>query len=454
MGSETEYYVQGNTLGQVALQTSLTKLGLKTVKDKYVNSTGVFDEWGNRIYPDVNGTEFATAEQLGPHEAAEAEFYGMAETNDLINTHNSLIGEEHPYPVLRRSGSYGSVDPNSKLIAKSINSRGSHQNHLIPALHGTKEKQAFGELINSYIITRIIWDGAGFVLPDGYRLSQKEDGIGGGMKTSGDMCITGMITNHGHKPISRLHEGHADDKLTDNDWNIFETRLVDSHMSLDMTERSFAMTSLVLRLFEHGERFLSPEDYDELVVKYPVPAMRAISKSPLGNAVFELQSGKMSTAASLQDHYNEKIHEMELDLPPDEQAALDKQTILCQKLGHLTLDELEPLVKDVEWITKLVSLRRKYGENSHAEFTDQTHGFDIMWHSIDQKSLGLKVFASLGDSWPKIFAQSSTPKPARTRGAIRGKLIATGDYDWADWNHVANESNTVELNDYWATEAA
>jgi hypothetical protein len=224
-------------------------------------------------------------------------------------------------------------------------------------------------------------------------------------------------------------------------------------MSRTQTETSLAAVSLAMRLVERG--IINGYNADDFILKDPVSALHQINKN-FGRAQLHVASGKFASASSLQRMYLAAMHDMSeiSDMPLDELEAIPRLDTIFQRMGGVALDEgasLGPLVQGVEQAAKLYYLTKKFGENAlKAKFKDAV-AFDMQWHRIDDRSVGLTVYNKYD---PKnLDPGNGSLAPADTRAAARGKAIGSGKASVAGWNVVVmNDGTRHEFDDYWDPE--
>ena len=444
-----EYHVQpGIAPDSATLEQRLAAMGIVLVEQYCSN--------GARIYPEF-GIEYAAPECAGPAEATDFDFDGIRIIRQVTNSKAPLPpGQKRPkqdeaeerqggvkqFPVLRHAGSF---NPNTNTIV----TRGYHQNFLTPYPESDRKLALLKAVVGSFLATRIIWDGSGFATNQGYLLSQKATGIGAAVVTG-----YGDRTKHGSKPLAGFlgSGGSAADKITPG-WALIEVRCADPHMSKTQGETSLAAVSLAMRLVERG--IINGNNADDYILGNPVAALHLINKN-FGRPSLDLASGKFETALGLQQRYLAAMHDMvEIgDIPEDELIAIPRLDTIFEHMGGLALHEgasLGPLVKDVEQAAKFYYLTKKFGENACRDRLKLAAAFDMQWHRIDDRSVGLTVYNNLD---PKNLDPSNGKSaPADTRAAARGKAIASGKVHKVGWNVAAmTDGNIHEFIDYWDPE--
>lgn len=440
IGTETEHYLEPGGMQTKHIERSLDSLGIAHTASHSSTGKGTCCSNGARIYPEF-GIEYASPECLGPLEAATADSDGMSIVDGITRNYRRTTLVKH-YPVLRCSGTFS-------VNSGSTDSRGNHQNFLIPHPENNQRLDRLKAWLGSFLATRIIWDGAGMVVPDAYLLSQKADSIGEPV-----VCGYGSNrTQHGAKPLAgflSVSQGAGADKVTP-PWALIEVRCADAHMSKAQIYSSLAITSLALRLDEQG--IINETSIGEFTIKNPVQALRDLNGRH-GRGKLQLESGGVTTALGLQEHYAEAILKMaeKIELPKDEQAAAEKYLRLCDNLGRYASEcDLDLLVPDIEWATKLICMRKKYGEKAPAGDLINALAFDYQWHKIDERSVGLKVYEKLGQPRPSL-AGALKAAPPTTRAAARGQAIASGQCTQAGWNKIIVKGREIRLDDYWDPE--
>lgn len=421
IGTEMEYHFQPESINPKVIAKRLGQLGLSLI--------GQYSSNGARVYPEF-GIEYASPECLGPSQAATADFTGMAIINHLTSE------KATEFPILRLSGSF---NPNTK----TGDSRGYHQNFLTPLPSSGADQELVMSVLSSYLATRIIWDGSGMSTPDGFLLSQKAPGIGRPVERG-----FGNRTEHGKKPLAGFlaADGNASDKVT-KDWALVEVRSADAHMSKTQAYASLAVTSLVLRLLE--QRVINHHNADRFIINNPIGSLRALNREQ-GRSALQLASGKKTTAQGLQERLATAALSLteRVRLPDDEIVAARRYLDLCQKLKQLS--DCRALARDVEWAAKKFFIKQKYGENP---LDIDATAFDLQWHRIDDKSVGLRVYKKL-DPWMSLEEDGATRlEPPKTRAAARGAAIKSGICKDVSWNRIVlNNGEPIQLDDYWSSE--
>ncbi len=456
-GTEVEYHVQeGRKLPEATRIEYLQEIGIAIVSTFLSN--------GGRLY-EYDGLELCTPECTNPKTTAKAEFKGIdimravtnipkisAEEWATMSKEQRAFEQKRQFPVLRLSGSY---DPKEDRV----NTRGYHQNLLFPWPKDVAKVQRLKRVMDSYLATRLIWDGAGMPVKGNYLLSQKAPGIGATVTVEN----YGSRTAHGNKPLAAMHNGNnshegARDKLSPG-WGLLEIRSADVHMSQTRTFVSLAGTSLLMRLVEQ-DYINEDNEHEFIIAEDPIETLHELNKNHGRGLLTHTVNGetKTITAAGLQEYYftaalnfgeREPLHESEL-------TAGHELVRINQKLGSFLVDKaLRPLVRDVEWAAKehylgLEQAHKQYtGDNIAQQKLEDAAWYHLLWHSADEDSIGLHKYAKLD---PLHQMPDEAIDPA-SRAVARGAAVASGRFEDITWNKLTRDYKTIiHLDDYWRTD--
>lgn len=402
MGSETEYTTQSYYSPEIPISDAPILLH---------SSTGMWLANGARLYRDMGSvTEYATPECRNAYEVAlyeragEATVYGMAD---------QFMNIETATKVHKRTG-YDTVIVNDKVLLEPM-STGHHENYLTPNVHNYR-------ILQSYLVTRGVWAGAGLVSGTGYQTTQKADGI---------LFNSGHGTEHGLKKTEHYHPG--EDRM--------ELRLGDGNMSEWQIVQKFAMSSLALRLSEH-EHF--PE---ELIIGKKLTA-QASRASRFGNIT--TAGGEMLTPAQ----HQKRIAQVALDyfghypnIPREELTAAEEVIKACEAIDRIgkDYDNLDLVSDRIDWAAKLANILKK-GIAPPEINTRNIHAvaLDLAWDDISPHGVARHWYRRYGNERlaPSEITRAKATPPA-TRALARAALLRQhgADIEYIDW-HTATIVDT------------
>lgn len=408
MGSETEY-----TTDCLPWDNNL-ELVLPSDIQAYreADQDDGMDLWlnnGSRLYIDAGGLlEYATPEVTSAQDLLVYERSGERIVADLSKRAIKLC-DYTPHAstgVYKRTG-YDAVQINgfAGLVPMSD---GHHENYATPLVFsspGESYESPARRALSSYLATRPVWSGAGIVTKKGYELSQKA------AATDFDARAPGK---HGRKMAYRTNkEGGPIQRL--------ELRLGEGSMSEWVILQKFALTSLVLRLIEHGK---FPESLyvgkgDATAIMQQTSRMQPITTQ-----------GRFMTAAT----HQRLVAEHALDfakqqtfVPVEEINAAKEVITACQAIDELDdgLRELGSISDRIDWAAK-------------RELMYERGIVDVSTENLEAVKIDLKwedVYSARGiaDLWYKKYGRQTriTPsalelarqEPPLTRALARTSLL-------------------------------
>ncbi len=430
MGSETEYTTQniftqdGKSLDHIEQSKFLSRLSPD-------NESSIWLRNGARLYIDYGDLyEYATPECTTAHEVCAHEKAGEVTVQQIVTS-----ADPNNDKVYKRTG-YDDVTTSDGVRLIDSGSVGHHENYYTPLAQSTEKFYAINAL-HAYLATRPIWSGAGMVGEFGYLLSQKADAI--------DFSSKNNATEHGSKMPHRLS---ADNRL--------EIRTGEGNMSNWAIVQKFAMTSLVLRLIEHG-RF--PQ---HLMPTVPMTQlMRFLSYNPA--ASFPVGDQEMTAAQhqkQLAEHALDFAMENIIDIPAEEITAAEEILEAC-RLTDLVLTHYLPLhaIADrIDWAAKLLFLHEKDILGSDIQSANlEAVMIDLKWEDISKSGLSRRWYAKYQKPLLKpVAVDRAEYTPPHTRAAARVALVeearARGEIAYLiDWNVIEVDSGRYTLNDPYET---
>lgn len=415
IGSECEYNLQASspvTPSNFVKAEYAGKLGLASLPTNELCDNILFLSNGSKIYPDLNNfIEYATPECLGPVQAAAADLAGAKIVSRLVET-----APIEAKGVSRRVGFRFN-------LSKTAKTSGYHENYLVPNNILTKSWQRY--IFASFLATRV-WAGNGAV-DNGYELTQKHRGIG----QAWSMSPGNNRTIEGSKPMFLLTDPGTDDCVT-HGWARCEVRYADANLSPEGRYLAFAVTSLILRLFEQQQRLgISLSD---LELETPVLTAHLAATNPTLSRTFPLENGKSISAVDLQREFLLKAQDIsdKTELPASEMTALT--------LMHGVLDKME-LIRcgQADWssLAGTLDVGAKFymlKNSRHIDLaklsgkTAKAVALDLYWEQLYGNALGTRYWQKQSVSNKSLVSPEQVDylikhPPKETRAFHRAKVI-------------------------------
>ncbi|HSH18116.1 MAG TPA: proteasome accessory factor PafA2 family protein [Candidatus Saccharimonadales bacterium] len=409
IGSEMEYDLQ---CSEESVTKVIEKGFLAATGEPYPKDYSGFLVNGGRLYPDVNHIEYATPECLGGHQLMLAEHAGRMLVKEVVKQskvpHNGLYDRAVAVDYLNGTA--------------QLRTSGYHENYCIPNDYAVRTR--IKRFLPTFLASRAIWSGSGYLSHKGYQVSQKANGIGDDYAEGG-----GWVTTEGSKPmILIIRDGGTPQFLR------CEVRGMDPTRSWFAKELGFDTTSLCLRLLEHPDERVRrglprfSKAYAELYkISYDTKATRLLN----------VEDGPESTAAEVQLRYAEAILDHathpSIQLPPGELAAAYNFYAFAEELHTTVAKHAENLhlFKDrIDWIARMATLRRRLGQDCLMSVTPKGAYLDNLWDRIDTHDLGRLAFSEfLEDADIAEMERLQTMPPAGTRAAIRSNHLRSANKD-------------------------
>jgi hypothetical protein len=423
IGSETEF--TAGTKDDVDFANLFTNIDSSTILTS--SSPGVHDSiWlrnGALIYQDIGDVhEYATPECMSAIELLRYEKAG----EEIIQAAASRALPSPLDRVYKRSG-YTNVYSSSGTLLLGTMSTGHHENYYFPRTDllapGSRSKQA----LESYLSTRAIWSGTGIVWEHGYDISQKAQSVS-------------------FKGLSGIDEGKKTGYIMHDDESRLEIRIGEGNMSDWAVVQKFAMTSLVLRLIEHG-RFPS----HLALQKDPTKVMRAVSRYPAA-ALLGLEH--ISPA-----NHQKMIAEHQPDIPAEEIHAAEEIIRTCKEIDNYLLlsGDLADISDRIDWAAKY----HRMIEKGFTEFDITSENLEAVMHDISWENISARGISRL---WYKrknpipllkpTDIRHAHHTPPETRAKLRTQIIKKnmkqGDIDqfnYVTWNLIYGNKSSFRLSD-------
>jgi hypothetical protein len=424
MGSEMEYTMPGmKGMMQSALNRAVVDLQIgdnlsRAVRTPLRNGGQAYIDYGDML-------EIDTPECLGGHELATYEFSGHIVAKAVADR---LEGSAPAFAYKRVGYAHRHLESDSA---------GYHENYLIAAEIGRElqSRTRVRRLMASYVASRHVWAGAGIIGGDFY-MSQKADGIG---------MVNGTdLTRHSRKPMWNVkYENDAEM------WGRLELRSTDANMSPMMTALKFDMTSLLLRLIEHGYAKSIP------VFDDPIRVLRVSSRDLALSKTFRTDESSYISAVDYQR--NIAWLGMELGdvvkLSKAELAAAQQVYKLCDVLlrANIKTADYQGLDQSIEWIAKHAKIAGRVGLNGFHRDNDLAVYTDLRWEELNPAGYGQKHWqkeAQTAGFGERILTKQLITPPA-TRAAARSRAIFSrkdeGLFVDARWNNVTVRIGNITM---------
>ena len=430
MGSETEYTMQQECITRNTKVLDSLNPAKFLCKFSPDSENSIWLKNGARLYVDYGDLcEYATPESTTAHEVCAHERAGEITVQQVTTTSNP--GNDKVYKRTGYDDVYG--DDGTQIL--SSNSAGHHENYYTPLAQTTEKLYAISAL-HSYLATRPIWSGAGMVGEFGYLISQKADAINYESKSN--------AVDHGNKMPHRLGAN-----------NRLEIRTGEGNMSDWAIIQKFAMTSLILRLIEHGRfpHHLIPRTRQT----EPTQLMRYLSYNP--SASFQIGDYEMTAAQhqkQLAEHAYDFAMEHITDIPVEEVTAAEEVLEACRQIDlvHDHSLPLHAIADRIDWAAKLLFLHDKgiYDSQIKSANLDAVM-FDLRWEDISKRGISRLWYAKYQKPLlkPAEINRAEYTPPA-TRAATRVKLVREAidrceRTSLVDWNTIELGSGLRSLSD-------
>ncbi len=439
IGVESEITIQINPDSEL-FNDENRFLNDQVIRDAGFRSAGYgYLDSGGRAYLDMQNLEIATAECLGPRQAAAADYAGILQIVDIISASNL----EHE-GLFRNTGS---------IIKGVSDTTGYHENYLIP--RSITADIDFMTILPSLWASRV-WSGAGIV-NNGFELSQKISGIG-------FQTITGELSQritHGSKPMAIVPpEGADQDTVTPGgDYARLEVRFADANFSKTINFLDLATTSLMLRIVEHKDKL----NNDVLIGKSfesPGYAAESFSKDLGFTKTMETLDGNVISAVNYQEILLEQAYILNenIELPEDERIALPLwgHVIDQLKLADLNKGEYAGLLELADFAIRHFYLRKRFDENQINSFNADVVAATLTWDRISPSGPAMRYWDKIESpyiSYSEILKLYDTPP--RTRATARGSMIRDNHGEKnASWNYLKTKNGDYyRFDDPYSTKA-
>jgi hypothetical protein len=425
MGSEVEYTHPNSVMYPFTWRDSSLKIsdyvspnrlvsfGRNTRKSAIINT-------GGEIYID-GSFEYATPECRDPREVTIHERVGETAVMELID--NFCAREGSGIVKVFKRGGYPEVAPRNTGRIFTESPIGYHENYTsMNTFTGHKFEDRVDRMrndINSkylsdFLALRKLIDGAGMITNTGFLLSQKIPAV--------DMSYyCRPRTGTGKEPFmqksSRLEVRSGEHSKSD--W---------------ATAFTFGLTSLVVRLIEHGKY---PES---LSLRDPNQAVHALILNP--HAHVALESGVYMKGLDVLHAIVETADQLGQQYP-DEYPAYEQQAAQdfiafyndMQKV-NLQDGEVKSLLR-INWASRYNYFMRLGIEPGKFDASDpQQLAYDLVYDRIGDKDIARRILSKLGYSALHVDLNTPPETRAKSRVELARKAYDDGTLERADWSEV------------------
>ncbi|OIQ76778.1 depupylase [mine drainage metagenome] len=366
---------------------------------------------GARLYVDHAHPEYSSPEVLDPSDAARWDQAGDRIMSIASDLHHEATGERI---VLYKNNTDGKGA-----------SYGCHENYLV------SRATPFAHLVRyltPFFVSRQVICGAGRV-----GIGQNSDQVGFQISQRADFfeAEVGLETTIKRPIINTRDEPHANPEQ----YRRLHVIIGDANMSEISTYLKLGTTALVLSMIEDG--YLS----EDLSLRSPVSALRAISHDPTLKTEVRLKDGRSLTAIEIQRRFLDQAVRYVDENCPDHRPTKELLSLWSQTLIQLETDPMSAIAT-VEWVAKLYLLS-SYQQRDGSSWSDPKLGMiDLQWSDLrPERNLFHRLAArGLVDRLhaPEEIAESMTSPPTTTRAWFRGQCVSrlSAELIAASWDSV------------------
>ena len=383
---------------------------------------------GGEIYHDYKPLEYATPECRTPQELVLHTRAGAQLVDDLSSELAKRWGETGT--VYTRAG-YDRVVKNQQVLIKE-DSVGHHENYssinLFSMLPTSSHDIELGRCIEAryladFLMLRKLIDGIGMVSEQGFSISQKPTAIG--YRTFSGSGGKGFKRPFSHKP-GRI-----------------EIRTGEGNKSDSAAEFKVSLTSLVLRLIEHGTY---PK---HLLLREPRVDALALAMDPF-TEVQMMYSEPMRGIDVLREIVDEAmlLNQKFPDAPKYETKAGHDFYTYYDKLHDINLKENDVRAlsdgRYVDWAARfeyLVERGASY-ERMTTRDLDQVRD-DLKWDAIGQRDIARRRYRKFGHTALYVPIPEPPTTRAAARTAIARQLFNEGNLDKVYWNTIVPKNGAL-----------
>ncbi len=423
MGSESEFTTRFTSFGSSLQDRIDPRLVAHSTLRNFDN---IWLKNGGRVYRDYGGLiEYATPECLNAHSVALYEKAGeqvVAHVGDEIECGDepaSMPMSFRQAAVYKRTG-YADVAIDGKPVLKPM-SAGHHENYYFGmTLDELTSSSMAMRFLHTYLATRIVWSGTGLVGPQGYSISQKADSIN---------FQGSSRTEHGDKVALDYKSGQR-----------LEIRTGEGNMSSWAVVQKFALTSLVLRLIEHGKLpshvLLDPRTENNA---YRLAATKPRAGLPASGGAMSALQIQIDIAQAALD-----FADTQPTVPREETEAAQAIITTCYDADAVLSGDkdLSAISDRVDWAAKLdkmrsqgISLEEASSKNTKAV------AYDLSWEDINPYSTSARWYRK--HQKPVFYGSDihralATPPPTRAKKRTHAISQRNAEHQIVYWDAIHN----------------
>jgi hypothetical protein len=425
MGSETEYTTGTKSESESASFFANIDPSKILTPSSPENNKSLWLKNGAHIYQDAGyvheyaSPECMSATELLHYEKAGEEIIQAAATAALTTPFDR---------VYKRAGYADVYGKNGAQILEQM-STGHHENYYFPFTNLLTRGLLAQQELDSYLSTRAIWSGTGLVGEHGFDISQKASAVNFRGNSS---------TDDGDKIAYKMHDESAR----------LEIRTGEGNMSEWVIVQKFAMTSLVLRLIEHGRfppHLLLPSD--------PTYAMRSMSRYPAA-AILGLEHISAANHQKMIAEHALDFAEHQPSIPAEEIHATEEIIRACRQIDDYLLrsGDIANISDRIDWAAKY----HRMIEKGFTEFDITTENLEAVMHDISWENISVRGISRLWYKRKKglIIAKPEDIEyasyvPPETRAKERVQAIKNTSkqrrLNYVTWNIVDTDRGMLKL---------
>lgn len=438
IGTETEYTDDSGVERLLSRYTTGIRAGLlpSHVNPRYFVSTArqgvqsVVTSNGGEMYLDSATLEYATPECTSPQEAVLHERIGEQIVVDTIT--RIALGRNPRLPTVYKRSGYVEVwsesRPTPLLKETSI---GHHENYtsinnIMEGIYAAPITHPGFHCLSDFLVLRKLIDGAGMVADDHFSITQKPTAI--------KYRTFERDTTHGRKKAFQ----QKGDRL--------EVRSGEGSKSDWAAAFKLGLTSLVLRLIEHGKQ------PNHLKLSDPNAALLNLAQNPLGYVALEsgIRMRGIDVLKNIVDCAYELVQQYD-DTPAYEHQAYTDFLKFYDDIHKVSLkdDDVAALADRIDWAARYAFLVRQ-GATHRTITTDdlQQVRYDLIWDRIGDNDIARKWFSRFGHTAINVALAPPPHTRAETRVAIARDLYKNSKLGHVSWDRIFSRNGTMYTSDH------
>jgi len=362
---------------------------------------GQFLGTAGRLYLDVGShPEYATPEDT----SAEATTANQIAGEEIVqDTFEQGTARRHEDGSLRRDVE---LVVNKRLVGNDGITWGAHENYGVMRHKLSPDANRLA-LLGFHMSTRNVYCGAGWLRPDGkYWVAQKPAGLN---------CDTAKNTTGSSKPVINLR----DEQEASYAYCRIHVTSGDANMSPWQIRMAIGTTALVIALEEYGDH--DPLTLDDKLLT----TIRSVASDPTLEERYHIRVGRTPKVVSVIDAQREQL---KLIKRYAKQISIDDEASWTIEQWDKALADLEQdpmlLADRVDWVAKLLMIRRLQEKTGYDLSHPKLRGIDILWGELSKNGIGLKLRQQEWAQWmPSDIKERKEAPPQTTRAKMRGAFV-------------------------------